>query len=118
MSTELSLSVLGYVEDGEWIALALEMDLRGYGKTFEDAQTELMDLVQAQFSFAAFKGQPELVWHSSDRKYWKMFEDTKRTGIQNFSLGTKTTPPHRVTGMPVPPAHVIAELAKEPLVEA
>ena len=39
---ELSINVLGYREEGQWVALALEMDLRGYGETFEAALRELM----------------------------------------------------------------------------
>jgi hypothetical protein len=28
----VTLNILGYREDNEWVALALEMDLRGYGR--------------------------------------------------------------------------------------
>ncbi|HKI86373.1 MAG TPA: hypothetical protein VKA53_06485, partial [Thermoanaerobaculia bacterium] len=53
--SEIKLRVLGYQEDGEWVALALEMDLRGYGETFQGALVELRDLVATQLSFADFK---------------------------------------------------------------
>ena len=37
-STGIFLDVLGYRErEGEWVALALEMDLRGYGATYDQA---------------------------------------------------------------------------------
>jgi len=32
---QVTLNILGYREESEWVALALEMDLRGCGKTFE-----------------------------------------------------------------------------------
>ena len=59
------LNVLGYREEeaeAGWVALALEMDLRGYGTTFEAALEELKELVSMQISFSRFKGQPELIW--------------------------------------------------------
>lgn len=118
MPSEIKLNVLGYQDDGEWVALALEMDLRGYGKTFAQAQEELHDLIGAQFSFAAHKGQPDLLWRRAERKYWKMFEDAKRARIQSLALGIKAPQPYKIAGMPVPDAHVIAEFAKARHLEA
>jgi hypothetical protein len=37
----VTLNIPGYFEDSEWVALALEMDLRGYGKTFYKALEDL-----------------------------------------------------------------------------
>ncbi len=62
----ITLSILGYQEDEEWVALALEMDLRGYGPTFEEALGELRDPVAAQISFALFKGQPDMIWKPAE----------------------------------------------------
>jgi hypothetical protein len=59
---DIAFSVLGYREDEEWVALALEMDLRGFGETFEEALDELRDLIATQISFALFKEQPEMIW--------------------------------------------------------
>lgn len=70
---EIFLSVLGYEEDGEWVALALEMDLRGYGPTFEEAFSDLRDLVMMQISFALFKGQPGLIEYPADIVWWERF---------------------------------------------
>lgn len=113
-TTNLVLNVLGYREDDEWVALALEMDLRGYGRTPAEAERELADLVVAQFGFAAFKGQPELLWKKAEPKYWKMFADAKRASIQESALGDKhVTLERQATGLPIPPAHVIAKLARE-----
>jgi hypothetical protein len=62
----ITLNVLGYQEVGEWVALALEMDLRGYGETFEDAFKDLEELVGMQIGFSRFKGQPELIWKAAE----------------------------------------------------
>ena len=67
---QITLRVLEYEEDGEHVALALEMDLRGYGGTKEEARTELADLILAQFSFAQMKNDPTLLWHDAEPHYW------------------------------------------------
>lgn len=69
------LNVLGYQEDGEWVALALEMDLRGYGRTFEAALKELTGLVETQIRFAQFKGQPEMIWKASEPVWFERFRN-------------------------------------------
>jgi len=69
------LNVLGYQEDEDWVALALEMDLRGYGPTFGDALEELTDLVATQIRFAHFKGQAELIWKSAEPVWFERFAD-------------------------------------------
>jgi hypothetical protein len=62
----ITLNVLVYQEEGEWVALALEMDLRGYGNTSEEALRDLEDLVGMQISFSRLTGQPELVWKAAE----------------------------------------------------
>jgi hypothetical protein len=117
--TDVTLNVLGYQEDGEWVALALEMDLRGYGQTFTQAQEELDSLIEAQFSFAAKKGQPELIWHKAEPKYWRRFYDAKRAWIQDALLGhRKPAGGYRVAGVPVPKPHIASEFSKGRLLEA
>ena len=63
---ELTVNILGYREEGQWVALALEMDLRGRGDTFEDAAAELEELIEMQVSFAYFKNKPELILKAAD----------------------------------------------------
>jgi hypothetical protein len=67
---ELTLNVLGYREHGEWAAIALEMDLRGFGSSFQGAVQNLMELVRMQVSFAHFKRQPEMVLRPADPIWW------------------------------------------------
>jgi hypothetical protein len=70
------IAVLGYREDGDWVALALEMDLRGYGRTFGEALQELKDLVATQIQFAQFKGQFELMWKPAEAVWFQRFADS------------------------------------------
>ena len=72
------LNVLGYTEDDEWVALALEMDLRGYGPTFGEALEELTDAVATQIHFAHFKGQAELIWKPAEPVWFERFADVRR----------------------------------------
>ena len=65
---DLPLPVLIYPneEEGGWTALSLEMDIRAYGDTPEEALDELSDLVYVQISFAVFKDDPSLIWKRAE----------------------------------------------------
>ena len=71
----LSLRVLGYPEDDsdKWVAHCLEMDLLGYGDSFEEAFKDLGDLVRMQVSFALFKGQRSLLHNPAPARYFEIF---------------------------------------------
>ena len=106
------LNVLGYREEGDWVALALEMDLRGYGATIDEALTELTDLVAMQMSFARFKGQPELISKPAEPVYWRLFETAVQDYLRDLALGSvPSNPEYEARSLPLPPAHVIAELS-------
>lgn len=70
--------VLVFREDTKWTALALEMDVRGYGSDPEAAIRDLREMLVAQVSFAVQQGHPESVWQRADDKYWSMFEEARR----------------------------------------
>lgn len=109
-SEELVFNVLGYREDDDWVALALEMDLRGYGPTFEAALEELAELVEAQISFAAWKGHLEMIWNSAEPEYFERYESALHSRVEAlYSTSEREEPAaFRVAGIPVPPPHVIA----------
>lgn len=75
MMTELSIRVLGFREDDQWCALALEMDLRGYGDTFEEAEADLQKAVAMQLSFAIHKEKFEMALFPAEQKYFKIYND-------------------------------------------
>ena len=58
----VKVSVLGYIEDGDWVAHALEMDVIGVGDTWKEALEELDGNVQAHISFAKFKKDNSLIF--------------------------------------------------------
>ena len=72
------VSVITFREDATWTALALEMSLRGYGKTKKAAINDVISMIVAQVSFAIQMGHPESVWHPAEDKYWRMFEEARR----------------------------------------
>ncbi len=110
---ELTLNILCYPEDGEWVALALEMDIRGYGATPDDAWSELRGLVDAQIAFAKEKGAPELIWFSAEDRYWDMYREAQRREMDaRLAAGTFSTCDVRTGGMPLPPAHVADSLSR------
>ena len=110
----ITLNVLGYQDGGEWIALALEMDLRGYGETFEDALKELTELVGMQISFSRFKGQPGLIWKAAEPILFERFAEVRREYIEALVGETEMPEPeYSIAGLPIPDAHVIEALRKE-----
>ena len=89
---ETPISVLGYQEDGEWVALALEMDLRGYGDTFETAMDDLKDHVLMQISFALQKGDPEMIFHPAEATYFREESGKPRTITPDTAANLFTLP--------------------------
>lgn len=102
-SATLHLRVLGYKEDGEWCALCLEMDLRGYGATFEDAMKELRNAVVSQFTFAMQMERPELIAFSAEQKYHDIFAGLLRESMEHLLTGVRKPTQNRMIGeLPVP----------------
>ena len=112
---DVNVSVLGFREDDEWCALALEMDLRGYGPTFEAAMEDLHNTIEMQISFALSKGQPSMIFHPADPTYFSLFAQIRNDHLLSLAAGQVSTAPvdrtedeYVVAGLPIPPAHVIA----------
>ena len=80
-SATLHMRVLGYKEDGEWCALCLEMDLRGYGHTFDEAVEDLHNAVVSQFTFAMQVNNPDLLAFRAEQKYHDIFADLLHLSI-------------------------------------
>lgn len=104
---EATLNILGYPEDGEWVALALEMDLRGYGETWEEALDDLRDLVLMQLSFAYSKGHPEMAWKKAEDRFWQMLFEVKQARLFQPLAGNRAENRH-AGGLAIPPPNVIA----------
>lgn len=107
------ISILGYREADEWVALALEMDIRGYGPTFYEALDDLRDLVLMQVSFALAKGKPEMIWKNAEPHYFQLYE-TERRGefLDAIQERTSSHSDYQTGGLQVPAARVIASLQR------
>lgn len=96
MPDTISLKCLGFVEDGEWVAIALEMDLRGYGDSFESALDDLRESVHMQLSFARFKGDPSLILKPAADQYFEMYERNRKASpfsqVHAIRFQTETLP--------------------------
>jgi hypothetical protein len=109
----ITLNVLGYQEEGEWVALALEMDLRGYGETFDAALEDLTDLVGMQIGFSRYKGQPELIWKAAEPIWFERFAEVRREYLEALVRESEIVEPeYSIAGLPIPPAHVIESLTR------
>ena len=84
-----SVNVLGFKEEDEWCALGLEVDIRGYGHTFEEACSDLTDLITSQISFSMYKDQTELIFHSADDKFFDIFNTIKHKQQHKVNDDTK-----------------------------
>jgi len=105
----VAVSVLGLHEDGEWCALALEMDLRGYGQTFEEALEDLHESMTMQIGFAHSKGETDMIFHPAEPVYFSLFAQVRNDHM--IALAKSVSPAaseHAVAGLPIPPVHVIA----------
>lgn len=110
--SELGLNVLGYEEAGQWVAIALEMDVRGYGRTFERAVSDLHDLVIMQISFAFFKGQPQMIFKPAEPIWFQRFAELR---AQRFNaLGREPEGEEfQIADLPLPSPATIAKYQTE-----
>jgi len=74
MDLPITISVLGYYEDDSWVALALEMDLRGIGSSRTEALKELQDAISMQLSFANQKQCPELAFKKAEDRFFAAYK--------------------------------------------
>ena len=100
----LTIDVLGVHEDGAWCAIALEMGLRGYGRTFDAALDELRGAIEAQVSFAVQQGSLDQVFVPAEPHYFKLYAELKREALKHelFSRSRPESPGYRVGHIPLP----------------
>lgn len=107
-----TLRGLTYRENGEFVALVLEMDLRGYGATIEEAVEEAEELVMVQLlSAIEINGSIESAMFPAEEKYFQMYDQAKLEELKSlFQQRDRRDPDHRATGIRIPEPHVIAQL--------
>ena len=85
----IAADVLGYREAEGHVALALEMDLRGYGSSFEEALHDLEEQVAMQLSFALCKhGTVDMAMRPAEAVYFERFAEAKREAIAPRGRGS------------------------------
>lgn len=84
---EFVINILGYRDDDGWVALAIDMDLRGHGETFDAALEELKELVDMQISFALDKGLPSMIWHPAEDVWIEKWNQARREWISDLVTG-------------------------------
>lgn len=101
---QLTINVLGVREDDAWCAIALEMSLRGYGTTFDDALRELHEAIEAQMSFAVQNDTVDQIFIPTEPHYFKLYADLKRAALQRSLLDRKESrlPDYQVGGILLP----------------
>lgn len=85
---EALLRVITYVEDDQWNAHCLEMDLVGCGRTEDEAMAELVGLLEAQITFAIYKQDASLLDTPAPKEYWKKWEKSQRKALAKQILNS------------------------------
>ena len=100
----LTLRILGYQEkDGDWAAHCLEMDLIGYGNSFEVACEKLIELIDDQLGFAIFKEQATLIYHPAPARLFQLYEMLVQSRLQHFaSKNRELNKEHRIANYTLP----------------
>ena len=105
----VTVSVLGYHEDDEWCALALEMDLRGYGQTFQEALEDLRESMTMQIGFAHFKDELDMIFRPAEPVYFSLYAQVRNDHLTALAKkGSVAENEYAVAGIPIPPPHLIA----------
>ncbi|MYA95587.1 MAG: hypothetical protein F4X91_04165 [Nitrospinae bacterium] len=77
-----TLRVLVVREDGMWCAIALDMSLRGYGETQDQAVESLTEAVEAQLSFAVQHDTLDDIFVPAEPSYHALYESVKRDSVK------------------------------------
>ncbi len=81
---ETTINILGFFDKEEniWSAVALELDLWGYGDTKDESLKEIIEAIQAQIGFSEFKNNPDLLLHPAPAMYFHMYAQAQNEALQ------------------------------------
>ena len=103
--SRMDLAVLGLREEGDWCAIALDMSIRGYGDTFDDAFEELRDAVKAQITFALEHGGGDNIFFGAEERYLTMYAHARHDEVEAvYHQWLARLIPSSVPLLPVPEA--------------
>lgn len=83
------LNVLRWHDGKEWNAMAMEMDLQGFGPTQEKAEENLLELVVMQMTFAMQKKDPRLALKHAAPHYWEILNKTREQQLARLMSGNE-----------------------------
>ena len=112
------LNILGVREDDKWCAIALEMSLRGYGETFEEALDDLKETIIVQVTYAIkHHSSIDHILIPAESHYFEIFAIAKREALkQSFSKrGPSQQAEYLMGSMPVPRIKTSVFLQPEPV---
>lgn len=85
---EAFLTCLEYKDDDYCIAHCLEFDIVAQGKTFEEANESLAELIKEQINFAVDKDlEDKVLFHPAPSKYWDILRNLKTKMAKKELLG-------------------------------
>jgi hypothetical protein len=87
---DLSIRVLIYKEDRQFVAHALELDILAYGGTESAAKKELEGLLANQLSFAACIGKPEIVNFPAPQEFFDRWEQANQAKLKGERLSERS----------------------------
>ncbi len=81
---ETTINILGFFdkEEGAWSAVALELDLWGFGDTKEESLQELVEMIEAQMGFSEFKENPDLLLRPAPAMYFHMHAQAQEEALR------------------------------------
>ena len=96
--------VLGYVEEGDYVAHALEMDIIGVGDSWEEALEELKGNLEAQVSVAQDLGDDSVLFRPAPAHLFKRFKQAQEAQLRSLVRQPAKRPAHRhrATAIAVP----------------
>ncbi len=91
---DLSIRVLIYKEDAQFVAHALELDIFAYGDTEGAAKKELEGLLNNQLSFAACVEKPEMVHFPAPKEFFDRWEDANQARLRGDLVSERSLDLH------------------------
>ena len=85
----ITVNIVALLQDDEWIATILEMDLQAVGKTHEEAISAVQEMFVHQVAFAVQKRQPSLLFKQAEPFYWELFHEHRRLLLSSMVTGER-----------------------------
>lgn len=71
--------------DYKWSAVALDMDIWGFGNTEQEALMDLEELTQIQIEFATERGEYQILDHPAEKKWFDLWDEAEAAKTKRHS---------------------------------